>query len=110
MKFPMDFWLFWICFIRVLFKVITNLNLTIAVLSKTTFGSIFVSNLCAQEFHWPLDDMDLKIYTLAKKTRDCVDSWQNYLCDFHLCFPFKRLLRPMEKEFYIKTTNGSSWT
>jgi hypothetical protein len=54
-----------------LFKVITSLNLTIAVLSKTTFGSIFVSigwRLVRPKIPLALDAMDLKIYTLAKKT------------------------------------------
>jgi hypothetical protein len=71
MDFPMDIWLFSICFINVLFKVITNLILKNAVLSKTTIRSIFVSYdgvLCDTEIH-RLGPMDLKIYTLAKNRR-----------------------------------------
>ncbi len=55
MDFPMDFWLFWMCFINDLFKFITNIKIfTNADLSKSTFRSIFVlldGVLCAKENH-----------------------------------------------------------
>jgi hypothetical protein len=52
-------------------KLLLILNLTHSVLSKTTFGSIFVSLdgvLCAQGIY-TLGPMDLEIYTLAKNPR-----------------------------------------
>ncbi len=79
MDFPMDFWLFWICFIDVLFKVITNLNLTNAVFSQNSFGSIFAAQngvLYAKEIH-RLGTMDWKIYILAKNLRLWLNSWKN---------------------------------
>ncbi len=68
--------------------------MTNAVLSKATFGSIFVSLdgvLCAKEIH-RLGPMDFKIYILAKNPRLWLDSYKIYrfsskllyLCDFHL--------------------------
>ncbi len=82
-----------------------------AVLSKTTFGIIFVSiGWCIVRQRIPYAGRyGFKNQYFSKRNRD-FDSWQNYLFEFHLCFPFRRLLRPMENEFYIKTTNGSSWT
>ncbi len=79
---------------RFYFKLLLILNLTNAVLSKTTFRSIFVLQddvLCAKEIH-RLGPVDLKIYTLAKNPRlhvtrkltKSIDFHQDYLCDFHL--------------------------
>jgi hypothetical protein len=51
-------------------KLLLILNLLNAVLSKATFENMFVSSdgvLCIKEIH-RLGPMDLKIYTLAKKT------------------------------------------
>ncbi len=79
MDFHMDFWSYWMCFINVLFKVITILNFTNAVLSKMTFRSIFESFddvLCGKEIH-RLGPMDLKIYSLDRNTRLRLDSWQS---------------------------------
>ncbi len=64
MDFPMDFWLFWICFIDVLFKVITNVKFEIRK-HICIIGWCFVS----QRNH-KLGSMDLKIYAL-EKTATC---------------------------------------
>jgi hypothetical protein len=92
----MDFlWIFG-CFesVSLMFclKLLLILILLNAVLSKVTFGSMFVSSddvLCIKEIH-RLGPMDLKIYTLAKTTvivtQQLTKSYcrQNYLCDFYL--------------------------
>jgi hypothetical protein len=99
MDFPMD------CFESVFCsKLLLFLNLTNAVLSKPTFGSIFVSKngvLCAKEIH-RLGTLDLKIYYLSKKNHDCVtrqltkstDFRQNYLCEIRLCTLRPRMFCP----------------
>jgi hypothetical protein len=43
MYFTMGFWLFRMCFINVLFKIITNLKFYKHCFNKTTIRSIFVS-------------------------------------------------------------------
>ncbi len=98
MNFRMEFWMFWMCFINVLFNVINNLKFTNAVLSKMTCRNIYVSwdgALCAKEMH-RLGPMGLKIYSLERNPWLWLNSWQkksqdfrqNYLCEFHLriCF------------------------
>ncbi len=72
MDFHMEFWLFCLCCINVLFKVISNLKFYKRCLAKMTFRSILVSEddvLCAKEIH-RLDPMDLKIYS-RQKNHDC---------------------------------------
>ncbi len=77
--FHIDFWLFWMFFINVLFKAITNRKFY-KLLSKTTFKSIFVSKdgvfLCAKEIH-RLGPMDLKIYSPDRNPQLWLDSWQS---------------------------------
>jgi hypothetical protein len=51
MDFPMDFWLFWMCYINVLFKTITNLVDGV---------------LCAKEIHG-LSPLELKSCSLERK-------------------------------------------
>ncbi len=63
-------------------KLLLILNFTNAVLSKTTFRSIFESYdgvlllLCAKEIQ-RLDTIDLKIYSLERNPRLWLDSWQS---------------------------------
>jgi hypothetical protein len=68
------------------------INLTNSVLSKTTFGSIFVSLdgvLCTKEIH-RLGPMDSSVYpskkpaTVTRQLTKSIDFRQYYLCDFHL--------------------------
>ncbi len=75
-------------------RLLLILNLTNTVLSKTSFGSIFVSLdgvLCAKEIH-RLGPMDFKIHTLPKNLRTVTRQLTIYinflaklsLCDYHL--------------------------
>jgi hypothetical protein len=68
--FAMDFWLFSICFINVLFKVITNFKLCKQCCIKEDLWKHICKDgvLCAKEIH-RLGPMDLKICTLAKNPR-----------------------------------------
>ncbi len=77
MDFSMDFWLFCLCFINVLFKVITNLKFC----KRCFVTSIVVyleGDLCAKEIH-RLGPMDLKIcsYSLEKNPLLWLDRWLN---------------------------------
>jgi hypothetical protein len=63
-------------------KLLLILNLTNSVLSKTTFGSIFVSPdgvLCTKEIH-----KSKKPATVTRQLTKSLDFHQNCLCDFHL--------------------------
>jgi hypothetical protein len=71
MDFPMDFLVVLNLFICL--NLLLIFNLTTLFFLETSFGSILVSNdgvLYAKEIH-RLVRLDLKIYTLAKKTCDC---------------------------------------
>ncbi len=78
MDFPMDFWLIWMCFINVLFNIITNLKFYKRCVIKDNLQKHFCilgGVLCVKEIH----DCDLT-----------VDSWQsletcqNYPCELWL--------------------------
>jgi hypothetical protein len=63
-------------------KLLLILNVKNGVLSKTTFGSIFVSPdgvLCTKEMH-----KSIKPVTVTRQLTKSIDFHQNYLCDFHL--------------------------
>ncbi len=69
MDFPMDFWLFWMCFINVLFKVITILNFT---------NAVYHPPPPQKKEIYRLGPMDFKIYTLERNPRQWLDSWQSH--------------------------------
>ncbi len=97
-------------------KVLLILNFTNAVLSKTTFGSIFVSQngvLCAKGI-LRLGPMDLKIHSLERNPKTTTvtrqltksqDFGPNYLCDVYLrphleSFAWRRFLHSSSNEIF----------
>ncbi len=77
--FSMNFWLFWMCFINVLFKVITNLKFYKRCFIKDDLLKHFCiigGVLCTKEIH-RLGPMDLKIYSLERNPRLWLNSWQS---------------------------------
>jgi hypothetical protein len=67
----MDFWLFSICFVNFLFKVISNFKFyKQCFIKEDLWKHICLKDgvLCDKEIH-RLGPMDLKIYTLAKNPR-----------------------------------------
>jgi hypothetical protein len=67
MDFPMDFWLFRMCFVNVLYK--NFLNFTNVVLLKTTFFCFIGWCLVRQRNPLVRHTMDLKINNLERNTR-----------------------------------------
>ncbi len=111
MDFRMDFWLFWICFIKNV-KKLTKKRATSKICTKVKK----VNKHPLQRNPQAIGSMDLNIYSLERnpllwpdKQRKSQDVHQNYLCDFHLCIDnMLQYYRPLEESRELMSVSRAS--